>query len=93
MGSYGSDHEERDELAEIALRRATETWGVAFEPKDVLVVGDTPRDVQCGQAVGATTVAVATGHHGVQSLVAAGADHVLDDFSETTEVVALLTTE
>jgi len=91
MGSYGSDHEERDELAEIALRRAKETWGVAFEPRDVLVVGDTPRDVQCGQAVGATTVAVATGHHGIQSLVAAGADHVLDDFRETAEVVALLT--
>jgi phosphoglycolate phosphatase-like HAD superfamily hydrolase len=91
MGSYGSDHEERDELAEIALRRATETWGVAFEPRDVLVVGDTPRDVQCGQAVGATTVAVATGHHGADSLAAAGADHILDDFRETAQVVALLT--
>ncbi len=91
MGSYGSDHEERDELAEIALRRATETWGVAFEPDEVIVVGDTPRDVQCGQAVGATTVAVATGHHGIRSLVRAGADHVLGDFRETAEVVALLT--
>jgi phosphoglycolate phosphatase-like HAD superfamily hydrolase len=91
MGSYGSDHEERDELAEIALRRARETWGVEFEPRDVLVVGDTPRDVQCGQAVGATTVAVATGHHGVDSLQDAGADHVLEDFKETAEVVALLT--
>ena len=91
MGSYGSDHEERDELAGIALRRASDTWGVAFQPRDVFVVGDTPRDVQCGKAIGAVTVAVATGHHGIESLRDAGAEHVLEDFSRTDEVVELLT--
>jgi phosphoglycolate phosphatase-like HAD superfamily hydrolase len=91
MGSYGSDHEERDELAEIALRRAVVTWGVKFDPRDVFVLGDTPRDVQCGHGIGAKTVAVATGHHPADRLRAAGADHVLDDFTDTEAVVALLT--
>ena len=90
MGSYGSDHEERDELPAIALSRARETWGVEFDPQDVLVLGDTPRDVACGKREGLRTLAVATGHHDVDSLRATGADHVVDDFSDTAAIVALL---
>jgi phosphoglycolate phosphatase len=90
-GSFGSDHEERDELPSIALRRARETWGVPFSPGDSVVVGDTPRDVQCGRKSGMHTLGVATGHHTVSDLRTAGADHVLSDLSDTTEVVALLT--
>ncbi len=90
MGSYGSDHEERDELPAIALSRARETWGVEFDPQDVLVLGDTPRDVACGKREGLRTLAVATGHHDAASLRATGADHVVEDFSDTAAIVALL---
>lgn len=90
MGSYGSDHEERDELPAIALSRARETWGVDFGPQDVLVLGDTPRDVACGKREGLRTLAVATGHHDADSLRATGADHVVENFSDTAAIVALL---
>lgn len=90
MGSYGSDHEERDELPAIALSRARDTWGVDFDPQDVLVLGDTPRDVACGKREGLRTLAVATGHHDADSLRATGADHVVEDFSDTAAIVALL---
>ncbi len=89
-GSFGSDSEERDDLAAIALRRAEETWGVTFAARDVYVIGDTPRDVACGRKEGTRTVAVATGHYGTAELEAAGADHVLEDLSATREVLALL---
>jgi phosphoglycolate phosphatase len=91
MGSYGSDHEERDELPAIALRRAEETWGVTFPPEDVIVVGDTPRDVQCGRKEDLRTLAVATGHFGVDALVEAGADHVVRDLTDTDGVMTVLT--
>jgi len=90
MGSFGSDHEERDALTGIALARAAETWSVAFDPNDVVVVGDTPRDVQCGRNGGTRTVAVATGHYGVEELGRCGADHVLEDLSDTERVATLL---
>lgn len=90
-GSFGSDHEERDELPPIALRRARETWGVTFAVGDAIVVGDTPRDVQCGRKTGMRTLAVATGHHAVSDLQSSGADHVVLDLSNTEEIVALLT--
>jgi phosphoglycolate phosphatase-like HAD superfamily hydrolase len=91
IGSYGSDHEERDELPTIALERARRRWGRAFEAEHALIVGDTPRDIACGRACAIRTIAVATGTYGADALEAAGADHVLDDFSATERVVALLT--
>lgn len=91
LGSYGSDHEERDELPAIALGRARRAWRETLEPSDAIVVGDTPRDVSCGQREGTRTLAVATGHFSVRQLAETGADHVLEDLSATHEVLALLT--
>ncbi|MBM4185106.1 MAG: hypothetical protein FJ207_12965 [Gemmatimonadetes bacterium] len=91
VGSYGSDHEERDELPSIALRRARERWGHLIEADQAVIVGDTPRDVACGRVGGMRTLAVATGMFSTSQLEATGADHVLADFSATEQVVALLT--
>jgi len=90
LGSYGSDHEKRDELPAIALNRAREMWGVDFDPQHVVVVGDTPRDVACGKSEGLRTLAVATGHFGVEALRETGADHVVGDFTDTRATVSLL---
>ncbi len=89
-GSFGSDSEDREDLAAIARARARETWGVSFAPSDVYVIGDTPRDVACGQKEGVRTLAVATGRFAAAELAAVGADWVLEDLSATDEVVDLL---
>ncbi len=90
VGAYGSDAEERNELPGVALARARARWGVDFAGADVLVIGDTPRDVECGRAHGLTTVGVATGGYDAAELEAAGAHHVLSDFSDTLGVRELL---
>ncbi len=90
-GSFGSDHEVRDELPGVAIKRAAETWGIHFAPVDVYVIGDTPRDVGCGQSHGTRTLAVATGRFAQQDLSAAGADHVVPDFRDTNRVLEILT--
>jgi phosphoglycolate phosphatase len=91
VGSYGSDHEERDELPTIALGRARERWGRPIAARDALIVGDTPRDVACGRACDIRTLAVATGTYTTHELREAGADDVVEDLSATEQVVALLT--
>jgi len=53
-------------------------------------VGDTPRDVQCGQKEGLRTLAVATGHFDTDELEATGADEVVEDFSDTRAIMSLL---
>jgi phosphoglycolate phosphatase-like HAD superfamily hydrolase len=88
VGAFGSDHEVRTELMPIALRRAREHWGTGFTAGDAVVVGDTPRDVDCGRSHGARTVAVATGRFGVDRLRSAGADGVLETFVDTERAVA-----
>lgn len=90
-GSYGSDSEIRNDLAPIALQRATETWRVTFDPQNVWVVGDTPADIECGQAGGTRTLGVATGRYSPDVLAAAGADAVMHDLSNTAVAVELLT--
>ncbi len=82
VGGFGSDSEVREDLPAVAIRRAARAWGVEFAPSSVVVVGDTPRDVACGQHGGTRTVAVATGRFDVASLVAAGADEVLEDLGD-----------
>ena len=46
-------------------------------PNRVLVVGDTPRDINAAQAAGAIGVGVATGKYSVDALQSAGADYVV----------------
>jgi phosphoglycolate phosphatase len=92
VGGFGSDHEERDRLPGIALERARATLGRSFRGAEVVVIGDTPRDVACGRAHGTRTIGVATGHFAVEALRASGADEVLEDFTETEQVLRLFTT-
>lgn len=87
FGAYGSDSAHRPDLAHVAVRRARE---LGFAPGRVVVVGDTPRDVECGAQAGARTVAVATGSYGVTALRGAGADAVLADFRDTPAVVSAI---
>jgi phosphoglycolate phosphatase-like HAD superfamily hydrolase len=81
-GAFGSDDADRTRLPSLAARRVHALLGHAFAPDDVVVVGDTPRDVECGRAFGARTVAVATGRHPRAALLAVGADAVLDSFED-----------
>lgn len=90
FGSYGSDHEERDELPAIAVGRARELYGSVVSAELAVVIGDTPRDVACGKAGGTRTIAVATGSYGADDLMASGPDHLLEDLSATSDVVDLL---
>ncbi len=90
VGGYGSDHEIRERLPAIALERAFEAWGVRFPAESAVIVGDTPRDVECGKHQGTRTVAVATGRIPRERLETTGADAVFDDFSDVASVMETL---
>lgn len=71
FGSFGSDHADRNALPAIAAGRASDHLGREITGEDLVVIGDTPRDIECARAVGATAVAVATGHYEVDALTEA----------------------
>lgn len=77
FGGYGSDSDDRAMLTRVAIDKAAMLHGHDMPPDRVFVVGDTPLDVEAAHAVGAVSVAVASGKFSVEELRSAGAGHVL----------------
>ena len=88
IGAYGSDDRERTALVAIARERAAARHGVELAPEGVVLIGDTPRDIEAGHAKGARVVGVATGQFTAADLEEAGADAVLADLRDTPAVLA-----
>jgi len=86
VGAFGSDDADRTRLPAIAARRAEAAVGRVFRGRDVVIIGDTPRDIGCARAFGATAIAVATGRHGTGELLACAPDCVFPDLGETQRV-------
>ncbi|HET7566063.1 MAG TPA: HAD family hydrolase [Gemmatimonadaceae bacterium] len=66
--AFGSDHHHRPELPAVAQRRAREILGREIPAHDIIVIGDTPADIECARAAGAKSIAVATGRYSVEEL-------------------------
>ena len=92
VGAYGSDHETRGELPAVAQRRTRDDLGIEVRGEDVIVIGDTPNDLQCGQAIGARAIGVATGHYTVDDLLAYRPAAVFRDLRDTAAVIAAILT-
>ena len=87
IGAFGSDHEERPQLSEIARRRAVAMLGRDLPGERVVVIGDTPADIACGRSIGARAVAVATGRYDAATLRTHSPAAVFDDLTDTDAVV------
>jgi phosphoglycolate phosphatase-like HAD superfamily hydrolase len=90
FGAYADDHHVRNELGPVAQARALELHGESFTPDRIYVIGDTPRDIECGKAFGAVTVAVATGHYSPEELASHHPNFLFDDFSDPDAVMAAI---
>ncbi|HEY0351958.1 MAG TPA: HAD hydrolase-like protein [Gemmatimonadales bacterium] len=87
VGAYGSDAAHRPDLPPIAARRAEPFFGRVPSGNEVIIIGDTPADIACGECIGARAVAVATGGYSVPDLAACGPHVVFEDLSDTDRVV------
>lgn len=91
FGAFGSDHEDRNELVPIALRRLKRRFAVTVPAQSAIVIGDTARDIACARAAGARVLAVATGSGRSEELQALAPDHFCADLSQTRATAAALT--
>jgi len=90
FGAFADDHVDRNKLGPVAHSRAVEKHGISFEAEDVLVIGDTPRDIDCARAAGFVAVAIATGSYAKDELAAHKPDFLFEDLSDTRGVLAAL---
>ena len=58
-----------------------------FRPEETVVVGDTKYDILMGRGAGCHTVGVSYGNGSREELMAAGADHIIDDFRQLLDLV------
>jgi phosphoglycolate phosphatase-like HAD superfamily hydrolase len=92
FGAFANDSHVRDELGPFALARAKKKLGIDFPPERVFVIGDTPHDIACGKAIGAKTIAVATGAFSVEQLSALNPTHTFKDLSDTKALLEVVLT-
>ncbi len=78
-GGFADDHEDRNQIAAAAYGRADRLLGNTLRPDEVVVVGDTPRDIECGRSIGARVLAVATGGATLEELCKHNPDWAVPD--------------
>ncbi|MET0863798.1 MAG: haloacid dehalogenase-like hydrolase [Nakamurella sp.] len=88
LGGFGDHGRNRVEVAGRALDRLVAAgWVQALD--QCWIVGDTPRDLLCAQALGVRCALVATGRHSMESMGQLGADVVIAGFEHSEQLVKL----
>jgi phosphoglycolate phosphatase len=90
FGAFADDHQDRNRLGSFAWARAQEKHRREFSASQIDVIGDTPRDIACGKAIGARTIAVATGTWSREQLAEHQPDFLIDDLSDVKGILHTL---
>jgi phosphoglycolate phosphatase-like HAD superfamily hydrolase len=90
ISAFGSDHHDRRELPAIATQRAEETLGRRFAGKEIVIIGDTPYDISCGEHLGVRTIGVSTGTYTYDQLAACNPDYLFEDLADVDAVWAAI---
>lgn len=78
---WGDSAPTRPSMVALALEQVRLLHS-GLDSKDVFVIGDTPRDIDCAKKNGCHAIAVATGNYARSELAQAGADLVLENLAE-----------
>ncbi len=66
--AFGDDCVDRNEISAKARRIVHDVYPSVMA-SEIYVIGDTPNDVRCGKAIGARTIAIASGRFSYEELV------------------------
>jgi phosphoglycolate phosphatase len=87
---YGTEVKTRADMVRLAVNRANKATGQDFKSKDIVIIGDSIRDIECGKLFNAITIAVATGFHTRAQLLAAQPDYLFTDLKDYEKVLAAI---
>ena len=88
-GAFCEQSPYRNDIARQALALAQEALGVVSLEK-CFVIGDTPHDVRCGQAIGVKTVGIASGRYSADELTASGSPLVYEVFPQPEDFMSAI---
>jgi phosphoglycolate phosphatase-like HAD superfamily hydrolase len=84
---YGTEVETRSDMVKLAINKAEKSTGREFRDKNIAIIGDSIRDIECGKLFGALTIAVATGFHSEEELLKAEPDYLFDNLKDYRKVL------
>jgi len=87
---YGTEAKSRVDMARLAVTKAEQITGVRFKGKDVVIIGDSVRDVECGKQLNALTIAVATGFHSAEELLSKKPDYLFENLENYLKVLKVI---
>ncbi|XWN37054.1 MAG: HAD hydrolase-like protein [Balneola sp.] len=90
FGAFGEFHKDRNQLPLIALKEVEKNLEIEADPERFIIIGDTPRDVECAKYAGMKCVAVTTGRFSKEELEAHHPDVIISDLSNPGEWFAKL---
>lgn len=80
VGAFGCDEANRNLLFPLAIERANSFWNKKFTSDKTIIIGDSPRDIECAKENSAISVAVCTGFHTKNDLQPSNPDYIFTDF-------------
>jgi phosphoglycolate phosphatase len=90
-GAFGDESPNRRELPALAASRINNYLKAELKPSQFIVIGDTPKDIDCARHFGARVLAVGTGRlQTMENLMTYEPDALLKDLSDTKLVMETL---
>ena len=86
LGGFGEESTDRADVVRVAI----ENFGPTVNSREVLVIGDTPKDITAALDNGVIAVGVATGSYTTEQLRESGAHMVFEDLSDWRQAAAAL---
>ncbi len=90
LGAFGSDHENRNLLPPIAVKRAQQYYDILFDINDIWIIGDSIHDVRCAKANNLRSIALTTGFTPESSLSNEKPEFLLQNLKNVQQILSII---
>jgi phosphoglycolate phosphatase len=90
IGAFAEDGMQRSELVPAALRKVERSSNGPAEAQRTILIGDTPRDIECARQAGCLVLSVATGHYSLAELQSHHPDAAVADLTDSRPLYDLI---
>ncbi len=90
VSAFAEDGTTRDDLVDAAIKHFAQSKGETISPSQIIIVGDTPRDISTARATGCKVLAVATGSYSLEQLRAEHPDVLVKDLLDPRRLYDLI---
>jgi phosphoglycolate phosphatase len=87
---YGTEVKTRANMVRLAIEQAEKLNGQPFRDKDVVIIGDSLRDIECAKVFNAMMISVGTGFDSRKQLAAAKPDYLMPSLRDQRQILRII---